>query len=56
MCPHFVNSYGGFKLQGRTADEALKIVDNARAIEEAGAIAWRLKRYHLKLEKLSSRQ
>ena len=38
MCPHFVNSYGGFKLQGRTADEALKIVDNARAIEEAGAI------------------
>ena len=38
MCPHFVNSYGGFKLQGRTAEEALKIVDNARAIEEAGAI------------------
>lgn len=38
MCPHFVNSYGGFKLQGRTADDALKIIDNARAIEEAGAI------------------
>ena len=38
MCPHFVNSYGGFKLQGRTAEDALKIVDNAKAIEEAGAI------------------
>ena len=38
MCPHFVNSYGGFKLQGKTAEEALKIVDNAKAIEEAGAI------------------
>ena len=38
MCPHFVNSYGGFKLQGKTAEEALKIVDNAKAIEQAGAI------------------
>ncbi len=38
MCPHFVNSYGGFKLQGRTAEDALKIIDNARAIEEAGAV------------------
>ena len=38
MCPHFVHSYGGFKLQGRTAEDAMKIVDNARAIEEAGAI------------------
>jgi 3-methyl-2-oxobutanoate hydroxymethyltransferase len=38
MCPHFVHSYGGFKLQGRSAEDALKIVDNARAIEEAGAI------------------
>lgn len=38
MCPHFVNSYGGFKLQGRTAEDALEIVDNARAIEEAGAV------------------
>ena len=38
MCPHFVNSYGGFKLQGRTAEDALEIVDNARAIEQAGAV------------------
>ena len=38
LCPHFVNSYGGFKLQGRTAESALEIVDNARAIEAAGAV------------------
>lgn len=38
MCPHFVNSYGGFKYQGRTVEDALKIVDNAIAIQEAGAI------------------
>lgn len=38
LCPHFVHRYGGFKMQGRTAEAALEIVDNARAIEEAGAI------------------
>ena len=38
LCPHFVHRYGGVKMQGRTAEDALKIVDNAKAIEEAGAI------------------
>ncbi len=38
LCPHFVHRLGGFRMQGRTAEEALKIIDNARAIEEAGAI------------------
>jgi len=38
LCPHFVHRYGGFKTQGRTAEDALTIIDNARAIEEAGAI------------------
>jgi len=38
MCPHFVNTYGGFKRQGASADDALRIIDNARAIEEAGAV------------------
>jgi 3-methyl-2-oxobutanoate hydroxymethyltransferase len=38
LCPHFVHRFGGFKMQGRTAEDALKIIDNARAIEEAGAI------------------
>lgn len=38
LTPHFVHKLGGFKMQGRTAEEALKIIDNAKAIEEAGAI------------------
>jgi 3-methyl-2-oxobutanoate hydroxymethyltransferase len=38
MCPHFVHQYGGFLLQGRTAEDAMEIIDNAQAIEEAGAI------------------
>jgi 3-methyl-2-oxobutanoate hydroxymethyltransferase len=36
MCPHFMHLYGGFKLQGRTADEAMRIVDDGIAIEAAG--------------------
>jgi len=38
LLPHYVHRFGGFKMQGRTADDALKIIDNAKAIEEAGAI------------------
>ncbi|MEM7428940.1 MAG: 3-methyl-2-oxobutanoate hydroxymethyltransferase [Pseudomonadota bacterium] len=38
LLPHRVHMLGGFKMQGRTAEAALKIIDNARAIEEAGAI------------------
>lgn len=38
LLPHYVHRYGGFKMQGRTAQDALAIIDNAKAIEEAGAI------------------
>ena len=40
MCPHFVHQYGGFKLQGKTAEEAMKIVDDA--IQEAGCIGFEI--------------
>jgi 3-methyl-2-oxobutanoate hydroxymethyltransferase len=42
MCPHFMHLYGGFRLQGRTADEALRIVDDALAIEAAGACGFEI--------------
>ena len=42
MCPHFVHQYGGFKLQGKTAEEAMKIIDDARAIQEAGCIGFEI--------------
>ncbi|MEL6794063.1 MAG: 3-methyl-2-oxobutanoate hydroxymethyltransferase [Pseudomonadota bacterium] len=38
LLPHRLHMLGGFKMQGRTAEDALKIIDNARAIQEAGAI------------------
>ena len=38
LLPHKVHQLGGFKMQGRTAEAAMEIVENARAIEAAGAI------------------
>ena len=38
MLPHRMHHYGGFKLQGRTAEAALDLVADARAIEQAGGI------------------
>jgi 3-methyl-2-oxobutanoate hydroxymethyltransferase len=42
MCPHFVHMYGGFKLQGRTAEDAMSIVEDGLAIEEAGAVGFEI--------------
>jgi len=38
LTPHFVHRLGGFKAQGRTAEDALEVLADARAIEDAGAI------------------
>jgi 3-methyl-2-oxobutanoate hydroxymethyltransferase len=37
LTPQSVSSLGGFRLQGKGAAQAKKIVDDARALEEAGA-------------------
>jgi len=42
MCPHFMHQYGGFKLQGRTAAEALRIIEDGVAIEKAGACGFEI--------------
>jgi len=42
MCPHFVHTYGGFKLQGKTAAEAMRIVEDGLAIEAAGAVGFEI--------------
>ena len=36
LTPHTVAMFGGFKIQGRTADAAMKILDDAFAIQDAG--------------------
>ncbi len=38
LLPHKVHQMGGFKMQGRTAEAAMEIIADARAIEAAGAI------------------
>src|SRR4051794_15104592 len=39
MTPQSVHEFGGFKLQGRTAERRAKILADARALAEAGAYA-----------------
>ena len=36
LTPHTIAMFGGFKIQGRTADAAMKILEDALAIEDAG--------------------
>jgi 3-methyl-2-oxobutanoate hydroxymethyltransferase len=37
LTPQGINAFGGFKVQGKTKDSALKLLDDAHAVEEAGA-------------------
>lgn len=39
LTPQSVNTLGGYKVQGKSLDEARKLLDYAKAIEEAGAFA-----------------
>lgn len=39
MMPQSVNSYGGFKVQGKTREAAAEVLADAKAVEAAGAFA-----------------
>ncbi len=39
LTPQSVNTLGGYKVQGKSAESAQKLLDDARAISEAGAFA-----------------
>lgn len=39
MTPQSVNAFGGFKVQGKTLAAAQKVIDDALAVQEAGAFA-----------------
>ena len=39
LTPQSVNAIGGFKVQGRSEEAARKLIDEAKAVEEAGAFA-----------------
>ena len=39
LTPQSINAFGGFKVQGKTAAAARKLLEDAKAVEEAGAFA-----------------
>ncbi len=39
LTPQSIHQFGGFKLQGKTPEAAAKMLEDARALEEAGAFA-----------------
>lgn len=39
LTPQSVNAFGGFKVQGKTVEAAKKIIEDAKAVERAGAFA-----------------
>ena len=39
LTPQSVNAFGGFKIQGKSREAALKLIEDAKNVEEAGAFA-----------------
>ncbi|MBQ8003423.1 MAG: 3-methyl-2-oxobutanoate hydroxymethyltransferase [Clostridia bacterium] len=39
LTPQSINVFGGFKVQGKTVETAKKIIEDAKAVQEAGAFA-----------------
>ncbi|MBQ7876046.1 MAG: 3-methyl-2-oxobutanoate hydroxymethyltransferase [Clostridia bacterium] len=39
LTPQSINAFGGFKVQGKTLETAKKIIEDAKAVEKAGAFA-----------------
>lgn len=39
LTPQSINAFGGFKVQGKSEEAAKKLLEDARAVEEAGAFA-----------------
>lgn len=56
LTPQSVNAFGGFKVQGKTEAAAKKLLDDARAVEEAGAFAITLECVPAKLAELVTQQ
>lgn len=54
LTPQSINAFGGFKVQGKTVEAAQKLIDDAKAVEEAGAFAVVLECVPAKLAKLVS--
>ena len=56
LTPQSINAFGGFKVQGKNEAAARKLIDDAKAVEEAGAFAPVLECVPAKLAKIISEQ
>lgn len=56
LTPQSINAFGGFKVQGKNEAAARKLIDDAKAVEEAGAFALVLECVPAKLAKIISEQ
>ncbi|MBO5691234.1 MAG: 3-methyl-2-oxobutanoate hydroxymethyltransferase [Spirochaetaceae bacterium] len=54
LTPQSINAFGGFKVQGKSEAAARKLLEDARAVEEAGAFAVVLECVPAKLAKMVS--
>jgi 3-methyl-2-oxobutanoate hydroxymethyltransferase len=56
MTPHTVAMFGGFRIQGRTADSAMKILEDALAIQDAGCFMLEFEAVPAKIATVISQQ
>jgi 3-methyl-2-oxobutanoate hydroxymethyltransferase len=56
LTPHTVAMFGGFRIQGRTAEAAMKILEDALAIQDAGCFMLEFEAVPAKIAKLISEQ
>lgn len=55
LTPQCINAFGGFKVQGKSEEAAKKLLEDAKAVEEAGAFAVVLECVPAKLAELISK-
>ncbi|HEY6821631.1 MAG TPA: 3-methyl-2-oxobutanoate hydroxymethyltransferase [Burkholderiales bacterium] len=56
LTPHTIANFGGFKIQGRTADTAMKILEDALAIQDAGCFMLEFEAVPAKIAAVISQQ
>jgi 3-methyl-2-oxobutanoate hydroxymethyltransferase len=56
LTPHTIAMFGGFKIQGKTADAAMKILEDALAIQDAGCFMLEFEAVPAKIATVISKQ
>src|SRR5438128_2990496 len=56
LTPHTIATFGGFKIQGKTAEAAMKILEDAFAIQDAGCFMLEFEAVPAKIARVISRE